>query len=264
MAAADLPPIGRRLGFIGIGTINNAVIRGLLRSDVTLSVTLGPRSATKVAALRKDFPERTNVALDNAGVVERSDWIFVATPPPPKGDPKSVLEPLTFKGNQIVVSLIACVNRATLEKLVAPARVVQTFPLPPAEHGASAVICSPDVPEVTAALNRLGCAVAVNDHSTMTTLVPMTCVMGHFYATQRAYHQWLVSKGVAADKATVLVAQMFRTFNHASLMSNSGFDALVAEQTPGGVNESVIAALEGQGHYDALKKELDRVLSVFQ
>ena len=86
-SSPSLLPISKKMGFIGIGTINSACIRGLLKSDVTLRVTIGPRNAAKAEALRAEYPDRVDVAASNEEVVASSDLVFVATPPPPKGDP---------------------------------------------------------------------------------------------------------------------------------------------------------------------------------
>lgn len=59
----------RRYGFIGIGTINSAVIRGLLSaSTVQLApntITVSPRNAQRAAALAEQFPQHVKVASTN-------------------------------------------------------------------------------------------------------------------------------------------------------------------------------------------------------
>merc|ERR1719265_303897 len=85
----------------------------------------------------------------------------------------------------------------------------------------------------------------------------MACIMGDFYAHMRSCHQWLISKGVDSTTASKAVGSYFSTYHHASQDSEIGFDHLVAEQTPGGVNQQVIEELEKQGRYDAVKDGLE-------
>ena len=61
--------------------------------------------------------------------------------------------------------------------------------------------------------------------------------------------------------ATSAVSAYFNTFNYASMKATDGFDHLVQEQTPGGMNEGVIRELKKKGNYDNLKEQMDDVLS---
>ena len=63
--------------------------------------------------------------------------------------------------------------------------------------------------------------------------------------------------------ASAAVGSYFATFSHASEQDGrkgGGFDHLVAEQTPGGMNEQVIAELAAKGNYDNVKAALDTLL----
>ena len=59
----------RRYGFIGIGTINSAVIRGLLSASAVQlapnTITVSPRNAQRAAALAEQFPQHVKVASTN-------------------------------------------------------------------------------------------------------------------------------------------------------------------------------------------------------
>lgn len=51
-----------KVGFLGLGTINNACATGLLTcSDPPAAVTVSPRNAAKAAALAARFPESVTV-----------------------------------------------------------------------------------------------------------------------------------------------------------------------------------------------------------
>ena len=55
----------------------------------------------------------------------------------------------------------------------------------------------------------------------------------------QAQFEWLTAGGVPVDAASACVAGFYSTFQHASAKSSSGFQHLVDEQTPGGINEKV-------------------------
>ena len=49
--------------------------------------------------------------------------------------------------------------------------------------------------------DALGTCVAVETEEMMKKMMPVTCLMGQFYAQQRATHQWLVRQGVDGEQA---------------------------------------------------------------
>ena len=78
----------KTFGFIGVGTINAAVVQGLCTCDTPpKAVVLSPRNAEKAAALAASFPDRVRVAESNQAVLDAADWVFVATPPGPSLSP---------------------------------------------------------------------------------------------------------------------------------------------------------------------------------
>jgi pyrroline-5-carboxylate reductase len=246
------------VGFIGIGTINSAVCRGLLNSaNSPAKVIIGPRNAEKAAALAAEYPEKVTVAESNQEVVDSSDWIFLATPPK-KDSMQETLGPLRFRKEQPILSFIAGAEREELEKLVSPAiDIVQALPLPPAEFAESTTVMYPPNERMEQCLSNIGRVVAVESREQAMAIGSMACIMGDFYAHLRSCHQWLVSKGVDAADASRAVGSYFSTYHHASQHSEIGFDHLVAEQTPGGVNQQVIEQLEKQGRYDMVKEGLE-------
>merc|ERR1719160_1487513 len=95
------------VGFIGIGTINSAVCRGLLKSaDSPSKVVVGPRNAENAAALAAEHPDKVTVAESNQAVIDASDWVVLGTPPK-KHITLETLNPLQFREDQPVISFIA-------------------------------------------------------------------------------------------------------------------------------------------------------------
>ena len=92
-----------------------------------------------------------------------------------------------------------------------------------------------------------------------------TCVFhpGDFYQAQQARFEWLRKQGIGEEAATSAIAAYFATFNDASLRAtaqgHAGFAHLVAEQTPGGMNEQVIREMTENGSYKNLDAAMDNV-----
>eukprot|EP00750_Incisomonas_marina_P021491 INCI4461.1.p1 GENE.INCI4461.1~~INCI4461.1.p1 ORF type:complete len:312 (-),score=66.62 INCI4461.1:149-1084(-) len=250
----------RRYGFIGIGTINSAVIRGLLSASAVQlapnTITVSPRNAQRAAALAEQFPQHVKVASTNQEVIDASDYVFVATPPG-NDNTRENFQGLHFREDQVVISIIAGASADVLREVCDCPTIVQAFPLPPAEHHCSTTVQWPAHDGVAEVFARLGTPVVVPDATKATAVASISCIMGDFYARLRAAHEWLVAQGVDPVAASEAVGSYFNTFNHASKESKEGFQHLVAEQTPGGMNEKNIAFLEDQGSYAALKATLD-------
>jgi pyrroline-5-carboxylate reductase len=97
-AAGEVPDV---LGFVGIGTINSAVIRGLCTApNPPKRIIISPRSGSKAAALKAEYPAIIEIAGTNQEVVDSAIWIVVATPPQPAVS-EAVLRPLKFRAEQV-------------------------------------------------------------------------------------------------------------------------------------------------------------------
>jgi hypothetical protein len=97
--------------------------------------------------------------------------------------------------------------------------------------------------DVEALFNKLGNTIPVDDFKLMMSIGVVSCCMGDFYQHQHSIFEFLTEKGVSKKAATLAIASYVNTFNFASLQAHpegiDGFSHLVAEQTPGGMNEQV-------------------------
>src|SRR5690606_30209090 len=91
-----------QLGFIGTGTITEAIVTGLLSSGEAIpSMVVSPR--TKAIADRlSTLSSRVLVAKDNQGVIDAADTVFLAVRPDVA---EGVIRELRFRSGQRVVSL---------------------------------------------------------------------------------------------------------------------------------------------------------------
>mmetsp|Transcript_27785 Transcript_27785/g.93359 ORF Transcript_27785/g.93359 Transcript_27785/m.93359 type:complete len:291 (+) Transcript_27785:50-922(+) len=250
---------GTTLGFVGVGVMNEALVRGLCTLEVPPeAVVLSPRGAAKAASLSEDF-EAATVAADNQQVLDRSDIIFLGVLP---AQLEAVCRELHFEPRHTVVSLVSTAPLALLRECCSPAgTLIRAIPLPPvAQHRGATVMCPPH-PVVTPLFESLGTAVAVEAEETLLKLMPVTALMGHIYAQQRTTQGWLEAQGVPPETAAAWTGAVYHCVTHGSADAGPGtFRALVEEQTPGGLNEQVVQSLGKAGAYDALAAALDTCL----
>ena len=176
---------GTRYGFVGVGTMSSAIVRGLctLPAPAT-NIVLSPRGAERAAALAKDFPSMCTIAASNQEVLDKSDVIFVGVLPK---QCEEVLRGLNFDSRHTVVSLVSTAQLAMLKEVCAPIptdRVIRAIPLPSVAKHHGACVMSPPHPLVVSLFDSLGTVVAVETEEQMKKMMPVTALMGQFYAQQ--------------------------------------------------------------------------------
>ena len=247
-----------------MGTISSATVRGLCRAFPGAgepTFVLSPRGAAKGRALVDEFgAERIAVADSNQAVVDACDCVIVAVLP---GQAADVLGALSIPKTTLIISLMASVNLATLRELTRVDRVVVCCPLPAVQQGAGTTIIVPaDVPEAAAIYGAVGTAVPVDDEDQYRRLQCMTCLMGDCYERMRTSQEWLKANGVAGDVAATYVTGIFKTIlTDAVGAGPETLGHLVAEQTPGGMNEMVISEQRADGAYAGLEHSLNSIHS---
>src|SRR5215475_11388411 len=93
-----------RLGFVGVGTIAEALITGMCAGgEQRATFLLSPRNADTAKRLAERYSFAA-VARDNQAVIDGSDIVFLAVRPQVAAE---VLGGLKFRPDQRVVSLIA-------------------------------------------------------------------------------------------------------------------------------------------------------------
>jgi pyrroline-5-carboxylate reductase len=160
-----------RLGFVGIGTINSALIRGLCTSEgAPLQIVVGPRNAEKAAALAIEFPSQVRQASTNQQVLDDSDIVLLGTP----GGADSLREvcsALRWRSDHHVISLVAGARYELLVELTQPAETATiALPLPPAEWHASTTKVFPPNPGVEVIMERVGTVLTFDSFEQMVNL----------------------------------------------------------------------------------------------
>lgn len=252
-----------RYGFVGVGTMSSAIVRGLCTLPAPpAAVVLSPRGAEKASALAREFPSVCSIAVSNQDVLDRCDVVFVGVLPK---QTEEVLRALKFEQRHTVVSLVSTATLELLHDVCAPvpsAQIARAIPLPPVAKHHGATVMTPPLPSIVNLFDSLGTVVPVDTEEQMKKMMPVTALMGQFYAQQQATLRWLQTQGVDADAAAKWTGAVFHCVSYDSATPDvHTFDHLVDEQTPGGLNEQVIREMREAGAFTALADSLDGVLA---
>lgn len=295
-SAPDLQPI--RAGFIGCGTIASAIATGLATPDhgtylaqhgLSLSsISVTRRSEGKSTKLKEDFGAVVTVYESAEDVVKNSDVVFLCVLPQ---HVDTVLEDLTKKcvWRPEEHTLVSLVSTSVVESLIQksglprnqvfkmiclPAiakregcALLQPAPAPtPTDNNNnnSSVGTTVNVKSMLEALG--GCVECVND-DIMNTMMVTTAQMGPIYGVMRNNRDWLVKQGVSPKDASYFVGRTYLSITQDAerdCEDPKRFDALVEEQTPGGLNEQSLRNLEAQGVLGSYDQAMDAVFSRLQ
>ena len=124
---------------------------------------------------------------------------------------------------------------------------------------------NPNIATILCMLNTLGGYVECESEEIMNVMITPTCLMGPLYGILRHNKDWLVKKGVPAKDATYFVGRnywsMMQDAERGCHEDENHFEELVAEQTPGGLNEQALNNIKELGIFDAYDKTMEAVLS---
>ncbi|WP_207003291.1 pyrroline-5-carboxylate reductase [Trinickia mobilis] len=248
-----------RLGFIGTGTITQAVVTGLLRFGVAFDhISLSPRNAETAAGLAA-LAGRVRVCSNNQEVLETSDIVCLAVVPQFATD---VLGELRFDSRHHVISFIAGISIDEVHRLVGiVSKVVRAIPLPAVAEGMGSTAICPADRVAKSLFSALGEAVEVDDEGKFGALSAVTATMASFFAVLEAQASWLVRQGLDYDAARSFLSGYCVGLAHETTRTGKPFTELIEHcMTPGGINEQVHGELSKRGTYSQFGDALDRVL----
>ena len=250
-----------RIGFIGTGTITSAIVSGLNAIDsTTFTFLLSPRNASVGASLASTF-DNVTIAESNQAVLDGCDIVMLAVRPQVASD---VIEPLHFRPDHHVISLVALISLERVQALVAPAtRVVRAIPLPMVATRAGVTALYPDDPTARAIFNQLGSTIALDSSEHFNAFSAATATMAPYFAFAGEITDWLIRRGVPPSTARSYIGDMFHGL--ATVAANQPaqpFPTLSKKfATVGGTNEQVLAQLKKIGALKAVSDALDVVLN---
>lgn len=268
------------LGFIGCGTIASAMVVGFAKqSKIPIhSIIVSKRSESKSSLLQQQFPDLVIIEDDNQNIVNRADIVFLTVLPK---QASQVVQGLQFQPDKHV--LVSLVSTSKIDSLVIDSKlpieqVYKMICLPAVAYAEGVCLLQPKPRIIDAAgqspatttmqiLEPLfetlgGVIIAENDDEMAAMMVPSS-LMGSFYGILQNNYSWLVTQhNIAPEKASFLISRMYHSMIQDVIRKSSSSDdqndknnnlfrELIAEQTPGGLNEQVLKNLNTLGVMDA-------------
>lgn len=142
-----------KIGLIGCGNMGSAILEGALKNKVCrgADVWIADKMAEKVRLFCKK--NRCHFAQDAVEAVQKSDIILLAVKPQDFANTAAAIRPY-LNSKKIVVSILAGVTVASLQKQLGRAVVVRAMPNLGAQVGASVTaVCSKNKSALKAARN---------------------------------------------------------------------------------------------------------------
>lgn len=252
------------VGFIGVGTITEAVVTGICEAGLPdLSICLSPRSLDRSRGLSERYPA-VEVAADNQQVLERSELIFLAVRPQDAG---AILGALSFRRNQRVVSFIATMSSAEIRRLVRPAEFLgRVAPVPPVARRTGPIAMCPPNRELADFLAPIGTVIEVSDEAQLDAFFSVSALMAPYFELLESVSAWLRGQGVNPAHADTYTGSLFRAIAGKSTQPRGeGFADLVEEHaTRAGINEQLRRELLAAGFYDRIQAGLDLIQARMQ
>ncbi|TCK33604.1 pyrroline-5-carboxylate reductase [Paraburkholderia sp. BL8N3] len=252
-----------RIGFIGTGSITQAVVSGMVRFGAPFErIALSPRNARIAGDLSK-LDARIEVCDSNQAVLDSSEVICLAVVPQIASD---VLSGLAFEARHHVISFIATLSIEDIRRLVrSSAKVVRAIPLPAVSEGKGSTTICPADERASSVFSTLGQAIEVNDEHQLNALSAMTSTMASFYAVLEEQASWLVRQGLEYQAARSFLSGYYVGLTHDMTKDGRPFSELIERsQTPGGINEQLHAELSARGTYSHYAQALDKIMQRVQ
>ncbi|MFM0203622.1 pyrroline-5-carboxylate reductase [Paraburkholderia fungorum] len=249
-----------RIGFIGTGTITEAIVTGLAAAPRGLrEIWVSPRNQETAARLSGRHA-LVRVGRDNQDVADRCDLLCLAVRPQIA---EQVLSQLHLAPTHHILSFIATWNRERIAALMPEVKhIVRLAPLPMVAQAMGPTIIYPEDRVATELFAPLGAAIPVENEDAFDCLFASTSLMGSFFAMIEAQATWLHQQGIPYPNARTYLASLFNGLACTANTRRESFAELSKEfSTPGGLNEQMTADLESQGVFRAQASALDRILA---
>ena len=240
-----------QIGVIGTGTIASAVVRGIAEQGHLIMVS--ERSAHHAQALADAF-ECVTVA-DNQTVIDQSDVVLLGLMA--EAAPR-ILEPLVFRNDHRVISMMAGATLAQVAELVAPAQVAAIMvPFPGIATGGSPVIAKGNIALVQELVTSTNTVYAVDTDTELSAYLCAQAVLSPIARLAEDAAAWLGTRVSAPEAGEAFLRHLLSS----SLANSPAADLVTALNTPGGYNQRLRTTLEQAGLRDALRSGLERLES---
>ncbi|WP_438354176.1 pyrroline-5-carboxylate reductase [Microbacterium sp. CJ88] len=251
-ASETLPPIA----ILGAGSMGGAVLRGVVRSGLSSTVTVTNRTAGKAAELA-DLPGVTSVALatdpvGNTDAAASADLVLIGVKPAMVPDLLREIAPVLRPGT-IVVSLAAGVTIATFASILGDdVSVLRSMPNTPALVGravtglaAGPTVTVGDLATVRRLFETVGAVVEVPESQIDALSTISGSGPAYVFLLIEELTKAAVGKGFAETEARLMAEQTF--IGAAALLDASGEDPAELRRrvtSPKGTTEKAIEVLQ--------------------
>ena len=252
------------VGFIGAGTITEAVVTGLCEAGAPgLSIVLSPRNRERSRALGERYAA-VEVAVNNQQVVDESELVFLAVRPQIA---PAVLGALKFHPEQQVVSFIATLDSAEIRRRIRPALLTgRVAPVPPVARCKGPIAMCPPNGQLAEFFDTISTVIQVSDEAQLDAFFSVSALMAPYFELLESVSAWLRTQGVDAVDADTYTGSLFRGIAEKSTQpSGEGYAELVAEHaTRAGINEQMRRELLAVGFFDRVQAGLDLIQARMQ
>ncbi|WP_377287896.1 pyrroline-5-carboxylate reductase [Rhizobium sp. SG2393] len=249
------------IGFIGTGAITDAMVRGLMADPPAAArILVSPRNAETAARLAADFAA-VEIAPDNQAIVDAADMVVLAIRPQVAAD---VVRGLRFRPGQSVVSLVAAVDRETVQSWIGtPVRLTQAIPLPFVARRSGATAIFPPDDQAAQLFAAIGTPVECTTRDEYQLLAAASALMATYFGIMDETVRWLGAKGLPDAAARTYVSTLFSDLSVSARETDMPSFAELSRDyaTKGGLNEQAHADFRRHGGAAALTAALDRVLA---
>jgi pyrroline-5-carboxylate reductase len=239
----------KRIGVIGTGVITSAVVEGI--ADDGHKITVSERSADKAARLTDMF-ENVTIA-DNQRVLDQSDIVFLglmAEVAP------AILQELTFRADQAIITVMAGASLAEVAGMVAPARAAAIMmPFPGIARGGSPIMMQGDVALVQSLFAPRNTVFALKDAAEMQAYLCAQAVLSPAARMVADAADWLAQRVDDPAQGEAFL----RTLVASSLADQATGPLIDALNTPGGYNQRLRQHMEAAGMGRDLAEGLNKL-----
>ena len=205
----------QRIGFVGAGNMAQAMIKGLLESQLTVPdhIFVSNRTPGKLQKLNENY--KVNIMSSNEEVIEKSDIVVLAVKPQ---DLLIAIEPLAglFMDHQIVLSLAAGIRLKTLEKHLPQCRLVRLMPNTPTLIGKGTIGYLMNEPDesleviVDDLFSPLGSVLKIEDEDQFEAfMIACSSGTGFVFELMMYWQDWIEEYGFEPDVARKMTVETF-------------------------------------------------------
>ncbi len=205
----------KRIGFIGSGNMAQAMIKGMLESQLTVADHLFVSNRTPGKLMKMSENYKVNVCQTNEELVEKCDIIILAVKPQ---DLIAAIEPIAqiFLDKQVVISLAAGITMQTLEKHLPQCRVVRLMPNTPAIIGRGTLGFFMNEPDegletlIEDLFSPLGSVMKLQDEDQFEAfMIACSSGTGFVFELMTYWQEWIEEHGFDPEVAKAMTVETF-------------------------------------------------------